>query len=67
MSQGAMYALQAWEACSGSQDEHTKNMHRAADSTGFDTCFYIHTSDKSQRYYPIQVQYIFGIYLIKHR
>ena len=43
MSQGAMYALQAWEACSGSQDEHTKDMHRAADSTGFDTCFYIHT------------------------
>ena len=23
VSQGAMYALQAWEACSGYQDEHT--------------------------------------------
>ena len=37
MSQGAMYALQAWEAGSVSQNKHTKNMHRAADSTGFDT------------------------------
>ena len=55
MSQGAMYALQGWEACSGSQDKHVKNMHRAADSTGFDTCCYTHTPDKSQRYYPIQV------------
>ena len=26
-----------------------------------------HTSDKSQRYYPLQVQYIFRIYLLKHR
>ena len=43
MSQGAMYVLQAWEACSGYQDKHTKNMHRAADSTGFHTCFCIHT------------------------
>ena len=67
MSQGAMYALQGWEACSGSQDKHIKNMHRAADSTGFDTCSYTHTPDKSQRYYPIQVQYIFWIYLLKHR
>ena len=30
---------------------------------------YIHThiSDKSQRYYPLQVQYIFRMYLLKHR
>ena len=69
VSQGAIYALQTWEACSGSQDKHTKNIHRTADSTGFDTCFYIHThiSNKSQRYYPLQVQYIFNIYLLKHR
>ena len=33
----------------------------------FDTCSYTHTPDKSQRYYPIQVQYIFGIHLLKHR
>ena len=49
VSQGAMDALQAWDACSGSQDEHTKNMHRAADSTGFDTCFYIHTLQTSHK------------------
>ena len=42
MSQGEMYALQAWEACSGSQDKHTKNMHRAVDSTGL-THVHIHT------------------------
>ena len=49
------YALQAWEACNGSQGKHTKSMHRAAYSTGFDICSYTHTPDKSQRYYPIQV------------
>ena len=27
---------------------------------------YTHTSDKSQRYYLLQVQYIFRIYLLKH-
>ena len=48
-SQGAVYALQAWEACSGYQDKHTKNMHRAADSTGFDTCFCIHTLQTSHK------------------
>ena len=37
MSQGTMYTLQAWEACSVSQNKHTKNMQRASDSTGFDT------------------------------
>ena len=53
-------ALQAWEACSGCQGKHTKNMYRAADSIGFDICSYTHTTDKSQRYYPI-----FGMYLLK--
>ena len=38
MSQGAMYGLQAWEACSVSQNKHTKNMHGASESIGFDTC-----------------------------
>ena len=31
---------------------HTKNVHRAADSTGLHSGSNTHTSDKSERYYP---------------
>ena len=56
MSLGAMYiCFVGMGSMQWSQDKHAKNMHRAADSTGFDTCSYTHTPDKSQRYHPIQV------------
>ena len=52
MSQGAMHALQAWEACSGSRDkqlEHAQSRRQYR----FDTYFYIHTHTSDKYILPV--------------